>query len=185
MDRLNREGRLDAFFKRRSELYHSDDWSLHWDNTWWPVAREFGFISKADEVMRFEHFMLHGNKTLMQKQMDQMKEEIEEERITEDIELLTGGDDLELPPDIKWVYTHPAMARPPKDGEVHLTRKDFVGAPSRGAVGMLKHFVGDKREFYKTVLSLMIKKDVAATDDKVSAESEKTAKEIQAMLDDL
>ncbi len=190
LDRLNREGRADAFYKRRSALYHSDEWQnagKHWDQTWWPVAREFGFISKLDELERYEEFMLHGTVLQRQRELRAMQEEIKKEQAEEELQSvldeLGNASDLDLPADIAWVYNHPAMLRKgDKDGFVELSVKDMQGAPGKGAVGMLQYFVNKKPDFYKLVLAHLSKKSVAGKEDSTLEDDLRQADEIAMML---
>jgi hypothetical protein len=182
--RLEREGRYIAFQKRRSELYHSEDWNGHWKWTWMPVAKEFGFISKKDEVERFEKFMLSGSRTKMSEELREMQDEIKEEQADQRIENIPDGDDLELPSDIAWVYSHPAMLRA-CDGAASLKPSDYDGAPNKGAAGMLLYAMNNKRDFYKMVLSHLSKKDVQGEGDKDMEDDLRDIKEIDAMLQQL
>jgi hypothetical protein len=88
----------------------------------------------------------------------------------------------------KWIENHRAMAlREANDGEVvELTVADIEGAPSRSAVGQLRHWVNKKDEFYKNLL--VAKKAGAAGSDggqeNVSVVlHDPTIAEIEAMLE--
>lgn len=90
----------------------------------------------------------------------------------------------------KWIENHRAMAlREASEGEiVELTVKDLEGAPSRSAVGQLRHWVNKKDEFYKNLL-LAKKTGTAGSDGGVESREtvlhDPTIGEIEAMLESL
>lgn len=181
VNRLDREGRGRDFFRRRSELYHSQEWDGTWKQTWWPVAREFGFESKAKEVELYEKYMMEGARTKMSEELKQLKEELIEEQQEERIESIPDADTENLPVDIAWVYNHPAMLRP-CDGKADLKPSDYDNAPSKGAAGMLLYAMNNKRDFYKLVMAHLSKKDAAGETDKDMEDDLRDIKEIEAML---
>ena len=180
--RLGREKRLMDFQKRRGELYRSEEWKGGWKNTWMVVAREFGFHSKRDEIERFERYMMEKRMDKLREQIEREKEELRREREQEAVAAIPDIGSLDLPPDIAWVYSHPAMIRPSGNGEVVLQECDLVGAPSKGAIGMLQFYVNNKRDFYKTVLSHLTRRDAAGQEDREMEDDLRDAKEIDAML---
>lgn len=82
----------------------------------------------------------------------------------------------DLPPDLAWIYQHPAMGpqRKPKTkgGDIELTESDLIGAPSGGAANMLAHYVNRKPEFFKLVLGHFSKKDTKNGSDGGNATEE-------------
>jgi hypothetical protein len=188
LDRLKREGRQEAFTKRRQELYYGDQIKYkHWDHTWWPAAREFGFISKQDEINRYEDFMIQGSQVKARQEVRAMQEEIRRERENENLQSvldkLGTASEMDLPADILWVYNHPAMLRKTDDdGDVALSLEDMEGAPGKGAVGMLQYFVRKKADFYKLVLAHLSKRNVSGKEDTALEDDLRKVDEIDAML---
>lgn len=99
----------------------------------------------------------------------------------------------ELPSDaapaviLKWIENHPAMAlrEVPDSGFIELTVEDLENAPSRSAVGQLRHWVNRKDEFYKAMIGAS-KKAVGSGDDgdgSGASQVDPTVEEIEKMLD--
>lgn len=179
--RLWREGRGCAFQKRRRQIYRDPENDIAWTNTFMIAAREFGFHSKHDEIERYERYMVEQRRKNMREQIREEQEEICRERDQEAAKSAPDVNSLDLPPDIAWVYSHPAMLTASSE-EVVLRESDFAGAPSRGAIGMLQYYCNNKRDFYKTVLSHLTRKDAAAPDERELEDDLRDAKEIEAML---
>lgn len=180
-ERLIREGRYQDFRARCRDLYHS---GLHATTAHWKAAREFGYQNSRDEVSRYEEYMIFGGRTKMQKELAELQEEIKEERLSKSIPV---PDDLDLPPDIAWVYSHPAMRRVPQHEGDRITLRpgDHDGAPSTGAIGMLQYFANNKDVFYKLVLTHLSKKDKSGEEEKAIADDMRDASEITKMLEHL
>lgn len=81
--------------------------------------------------------------------------------------------------EFKWIENHPAMViRKPVDGKpIEICLEDIEDAPSKSAVGQLKHWVNEKDAFYKNLMSVAGKK--AGT-----KEGEEAAKEERDRQDD-
>ena len=188
LDRLRREGRLDAFRQRIKELYHSEELGItNWFQTFYPACREFGFISKQDEINRYEDFMIQGSQVKARQEVRALQEEIRRERERENLESvldkLGTASEMDLPADILWVYNHPAMLRKADDdGDVALSLEDMEGAPGKGAVGMLQYFVRKKADFYKLVLAHLSKRNVSGKEDTALEDDLRKVDEIDAML---
>mgnify|MGYP003134017881 FL=1 len=62
--------------------------------------------------------------------------------------------------EFKWIENHPAMViRKPIDGKpIEICLEDIEDAPSKSAVGQLKHWVNEKDAFYKNLMSVAGKK---------------------------
>ena len=90
--------------------------------------------------------------------------------------------------EFRWIENHPAMViRKPVDGRpIEISVDDIVDAPSKSAVGQLKHWVNRKDEFYKSLMTAAGKKTTAKEgEDALKAEKDRqddSIDEIKAML---
>ena len=90
--------------------------------------------------------------------------------------------------EFRWIENPPAMViRKPVDGRpIEISVDDIVDAPSKSAVGQLKHWVNRKDEFYKSLMAAAGKKTTAKEgEDALKAEKDRqddSIDEIKAML---
>ena len=187
-ERLTREGRIKEYHAAMSALPKNGDSTFPNATEAARVRREFGYVCKEDELERFEDFMLRGIKTQMENEVEQLQKDVKSEQMDQTLDETIPVDigEYDLPPDIAWVYLHPVMMRPDEDLGPHfkLTLDDMEGAPSRGAIAMLQHYVYNKQKFFETVLRLMAKKDSDPVDQKLEDDG-KSIEEIRKMLGEI
>lgn len=171
-DRLKREGRIRAFedriAERREELSRSRIGVL------WEVMREFGYLGPDHEREIYQNYL--DSTARQQQAVEEAKKELVEERAVSDDEFdkalaaLSDANIGDLPDDLFWLYTHPAMMRSSRSADrerVILTADDLKHKVKRddgswikattGSVQMLQHFCNEPREFYKLILGRLKK----------------------------
>lgn len=155
----------------------------------WQAAKEFGFRGKENEVRLYVDFLKNaGRSKHMEHTQDQIRLANLERKEEEVRESTPGLNTHELPPDLAWIYTHPAMGRSenPKTGLVPVSDEDLKGAPNVGAANMLRFYSNHKDKFYDKILANFSKKQAAEnegeTEDGVNTQE---IKEIEAMLSEL
>ena len=187
VDRLKREGRWPAYRKRCQELWAEKGYELHGD-IFWTAAKEFGFKSKDHEMRLYVDFLKRGSRSKhMQDTQDQMALARVEQKEQELRESSPGLNTHDLPADLAWIYTHPAMGRRESErtGLVPITEEDLKGAPNVGTANMLRFYVNHRDKFYDKILSNFSKKQASGDGEGLEDGSTKDIKEIDAMLADL
>ncbi len=190
LDRMTREGRIKEFNNAVKALLAERGAESDWNRCSYEIMKRWGYTPESE-------LALHNKRI-----DDHFKERYLDQRGEEKISMAEDQEDFDwdqtfaelpdevkdLPADLAWIYGHPAMSpnRKPKrkDADIELTPKDSKGAPSRGAINMLAHYVNRKPEFFKLILAHFSKKNASGkgVDSSANDEIPQDEQQIEEML---
>lgn len=179
----------DRFQKDRKLPKHQQQYK-HFHDAWLPVATTYGYLGEDQEIK-----LWHERRAEKMAKMEENKRRSIEalERNQREFEAALANlpdTPASFEDDWQWVYCHPAMTRDPspQTGQVRLSAQDIAEAPNRGAVAMLKHYLGNRDAFYKQIMALEQKRTAEQrkaqpkSDDDKSPEPTDGGVGLQAML---
>lgn len=188
--RMRREGREKEFREKITAAIQAT--GQRFNQVSWPVMREMGYISAADERDRLRKHEETMHLTSRQLANETIKEEIRAERVIENFEEAVRmlPDKCSVSDEIDWIRAHPAMSRLGRSKNnlkhVDITAEDVLmpphgRAPSKSAVYALQHWCNMPNEFYKQILAEQKKRQEDGTTP-LSGETEEDLTEVREIL---
>jgi len=157
VERMRREGRGEEWTATLKQVMNET--GKKYGQTVGEAMRRMGYEGPERERQLHREFLENGEKTKLQRQIDQERQQIRGERQAEDFEEavrllpVTASDSAEL----DWIRAHPAMLRlawqSDKTKPIILTAEDILRAPSQAAVRELAHWANHPDKFFEMLLS--------------------------------
>ncbi|MEM6363288.1 MAG: hypothetical protein AAF745_02595 [Planctomycetota bacterium] len=194
-EEIKRDGRVEEFNRiKRVMLEEFPGLTPHQIHK--KVFERMGLGDNLGVLRRYrEHLNRMNDRLEEEKALDEMKRS-EELAIRDEFERVFCGlpDHASRQVEWKWIENHPAMVLhrdADEDGMIQLTVRDIEDAPSRSAVGQLRHWVNKKDEFYKSLMSAVGKKSSGKDGNGLSGAvgggsvTDPGLVEVEAMLDQI
>jgi len=136
--------------------------------------------NKKDTMKRqFDRLLREEANRLEREELSEIAEENRRVAQTEYERVFLGLSVVEKDPvgALRWVESHPAMVL--RDDEYELLASDIEDAPSRAAVGLLQHWMRDKKGFYREWVQKALKSKpvVSGSESPVEVEEEDSVEE--------
>ena len=166
VERMKREGRGKEWSTVIKQVMK--DTGKRYSQAIWEAMRKMGYMGPEKEHQLHAEFQANGQKTKLQRQIDEERQQIREELMTENFEQAVNAlpDKAPITVEIDWIIAHPAMARwvrnSDKTENILITPEDILfpphgPAPSKAAVVALQHWVNFPQQFFKEILDEQIK----------------------------
>jgi hypothetical protein len=190
VERMKREGRGQEWRTVIKQVMQ--DTGKRYSQAIWEAMRKMGYIGPEKEHQLHDEFQAKGQKTKLQRQIDEERQQIREELMTESFEqvMKTLPNKAPISVEIDWIVAHPAMARRVRESDktknILITPEDILfaphgPAPSKSAVVTLQHWAMFPQQFFKEILDEHLKhsEDFPTTQDKQESDG---LEEIEKML---
>ena len=166
VERMKREGRGNEWSTVIKQVMENT--GKRYGQAIWEAMRKMGYIGPEKEHQLHEEFQANGQKSNLQRQIDEERLQIREEIMTENFEqaVRTLPDKAPVSVEIDWLVAHPAMARwareTDKSKNILITPEDILfaphgPAPSKSAAIALQHWVTFPQQFFKEILDEQIR----------------------------
>lgn len=182
--RLKLEGQHQIFLERTKTLFHTGTPSYL---CCIQAAREFGFVSKQDELKRIRWLELGW---IDERQAEQALAARQENRVVEILDeiedRMEGQDAVSFADEVRWVYQHfgRVTRRDTVTGEVTVLEERLKEAPSPGAAALLRWAVRKQDHFFGQLLpKILAKNEEKAKDGDAAGKPLLDSKEKLAWLD--